>query len=113
MTGDGVDFCVYAKRATGIDLLLFDGVDDIVPDAGHRTSTRRTDRTGDYWHVHVRGIGPASSTASRADGPWAPDDGLRFDATRCCSTRTAGRSRRRPATAGSRPGDPADDSDRR
>ena len=28
VTPDGVTFCVYAKRARGLDLLLFDAVDD-------------------------------------------------------------------------------------
>ena len=81
MTGDGVDFCVYARRATGLDLLLFGGVDDMVParvihlDPG-------INRTGDYWHVHVRGIAAGQLYGFAADGPWDPDEGLRFDATR-------------------------------
>ncbi len=36
-------------------------------------------RTGDYWHVHVPGIGPGQLYGYAADGPWAPHDGLRFD----------------------------------
>jgi glycogen operon protein len=31
VTAEGVNFSVFAKRATGIDLLLFDHVDDAKP----------------------------------------------------------------------------------
>ncbi len=69
MTGDGVTFCVYARRATGLDLLLFGGVDDIVPTRVIHLDPR-TDRTGDYWHVQVRGIEAGQLYGFAADGPW-------------------------------------------
>ena len=81
MTGDGVTFCVYARRATSLDLLLFGGVDDMVPTRVIHLDPR-TNRTGDYWHVHLRGIEAGQLYAFAADGPWEPDKGLRFDATR-------------------------------
>ena len=81
MTGDGVTFCVYARRATGIDLLLFGGVDDMVPTRVIHLDPR-INRTGDYWHVQVRGIEAGQLYGFAADGPWDPDEGLRFDATR-------------------------------
>ena len=42
VTGDGVDFAVFAKRASGVELVLFDGVDDVVagPDRGPRPDPR-------------------------------------------------------------------------
>jgi len=75
----GVDFVLYAKRASAIDLLLFDGADDVAP-ARVIHLDRDRDRTGAYWHIHVPGIGAGQHYAYRADGPWAPADGLRFDA---------------------------------
>jgi isoamylase len=81
MTGDGVTFCVYARRATAIDLMLYGGVDDMVPTRLIHLDPS-TNRTGDYWHVQVRGIEPGQLYAFAADGPWEPDKGLRFDATR-------------------------------
>ena len=100
MTGDGVTFCVYARRATGLDLLLFGGVDDMVPTRVVHLDPS-TNRTGDYWHVHVRGIEAGQLYAFAADGPWEPDEGLRFDATRLLLDPYGRGSRRRPATAGS------------
>ena len=41
MTGDGVTFCVYARRATGLDLLLFERLDDMAPDPGHPPRSER------------------------------------------------------------------------
>jgi isoamylase len=78
-TGDGVTFCVYSRHATGVDVLLFDAVDSAGP-----ARTIRLDpvanRTADYWHVHVPGLRPGQLYAFVADGPWAPDEGQRFDA---------------------------------
>ena len=39
----------------------------------------RTHRTYHYWHVFVPGIGPGQIYAYRADGPFDPTHGLRFD----------------------------------
>ena len=78
VTPTGVTFSVYAKRATAIDLLLFDSVDDVAP-ARVVTLDRRLNRTGDYWHAHLPGIRWGQLYGYAADGPWAPHDGLRFD----------------------------------
>ncbi len=78
IAGDGVNFSVYSRRASGIDLLLFDHADD--PRPGRVVPV--TERTADYWHVAVPGIRPGQVYAFRARGPWAPEAGLRFDETR-------------------------------
>ena len=77
----GVNLCVYAKRATGIDILLFDGADDHV--AGRVvTLDPGINRTGEYWHALLPGIGPGQLYGFTAHGPWAPERGERFDPTR-------------------------------
>ena len=79
LTPDGLNVSVYAKRATGVDLLLFDDVEDDTParviDVGHAGG-----RTGPYWHAFVPGIVAGQAYAFRARGPSAPERGLRFDA---------------------------------
>ncbi len=75
VTGDGVDFAVFAKHASGVELVLFDGVDDIVP-ARIVVLDPIRDRTGAYWHVHVAGLGHGQLYGYRVNGPWAPHDGL-------------------------------------
>jgi glycogen operon protein len=75
---DGVNFSIFSKNATVIDLLLFDAVDDPRP-ARVISLDRRNHRTFHFWHVYVSGIEPGQLYAYRAHGPFAPDKGLRFD----------------------------------
>src|SRR6187431_3407475 len=76
--GDGVNFSVFSRDATLIELLLFADADALQPiriillnPAEHRTQH--------YWHVFVPGIQPGQIYAYRAHGPFAPQQGLRFD----------------------------------
>jgi glycogen operon protein len=75
---DGVAFSVYAAKAMAVDLLLFDAPDAAAP-ARTIALDPVADRTGPYWHTFVPGIGAGQVYAWRADGPWAPERGLRFD----------------------------------
>ena len=76
---DGVNFSVFSKGATAIDLLLFD---DALAAAPSRVVTLepRRHRTYHYWHVFVPDLQPGQVYAYRAHGPYAPERGLRFDA---------------------------------
>ena len=73
---DGVNFSVFSRHAEGLELLLFDGTG---PPALVVPLDPRVHRTGDIWHVLVTGIGWGQTYAWRAQGPWAPEDGHRFD----------------------------------
>ena len=75
---DGVNFSIFSKNATAIDLLLFDAVDDARP-AQVISLDRRAHRTFPFWHVYVAHIKPGQMYAYRAHGPFDPDKGLRFD----------------------------------
>ncbi|MBD0337013.1 MAG: glycogen debranching protein GlgX, partial [Cyanobacteria bacterium Co-bin13] len=74
----GVNFCIYSKHATGMDLLLFDGPEDPYP-ARTISLDPRWNRTFQYWHVLVPGLKSGQVYAYRAHGPYAPDQGYRFD----------------------------------
>jgi isoamylase len=75
---EGVNFSVFSRQASRVDLLLFDD-----PGAAHPARVieldARTHRTYHYWHVFVPGIGPGQVYAFRASGPLDPTHGLRFD----------------------------------
>jgi glycogen operon protein len=75
---DGVNFCVYAKHATQVELLLFDKADD-----AHAKQTILFDpainRTYDYWHVFVEGVTSGQIYGYRVTGPYDPSRGLRYD----------------------------------
>ena len=78
---DGVNFSVYSRHATGVQLLLFNGVDD-----AHAARVVRLDpavnRTYHYWHVFVPDVRPGQLYAYRVEGPFDPSNGMRFDATK-------------------------------
>jgi isoamylase len=78
---DGVNFSVYAKGATGLDILLFDGPEDDAPSLAIELD-RDVNRSGDYWHAFVPGVRAGQVYAFRATGPWEPETGLRFDGRR-------------------------------
>ncbi|NDJ60386.1 MAG: glycogen debranching protein GlgX [Chloroflexi bacterium] len=75
---DGVNFCVYSKDCTALDLLFFDQPDDHIPSRVIALEPE-VNRTLHYWHVFVRGVQPGQIYGFRADGPFRPDHGLRFD----------------------------------
>ena len=78
VTGDGVNFSVFSRQASRVDLLLFDNASATHP-ARVIELDPRTHRTYHYWHVFVPGIDPGQIYAYRADGPFNPERGLRFD----------------------------------
>ena len=75
----GVNFSVYSKHCDALELLLFDGPEDPRPSRVFRLDRSRNHRTFHYWHAFVPGIGPGQVYAYRAEGRYAPEDGLRYD----------------------------------
>lgn len=71
--GDGVNFAVFSDSATAMFLCLFD------PKTGQETRVALPERTGAVWHGHVAGIGAGQAYAFRAHGPYAPEEGHRFN----------------------------------
>ncbi len=77
----GVNFSVYSRDASRVELLLFDREDDSLPSRVIPVQ-RATNRTYHYWHVFVPGAGAGQIYGFRAHGPFEPARGLRFDATK-------------------------------
>jgi isoamylase len=77
----GVNFSIYSKHATNIELLLFDRVDDAVPARAIRID-QQTHRTYHYWHIFVPGLTAGQLYSYRVEGPFDPANGMRFDPTR-------------------------------
>jgi isoamylase len=74
----GVNFSVFSRGASGVELLFFDREDDgrptrVIPldPAGNRTYY--------YWHVFVPGVQPGQMYGYRVHGSWDPANGMRFD----------------------------------
>ena len=78
---DGTNFSVYSKHAAGIELLLFDGVDDAWPKRVISIDPA-TNRTYHYWHVFVPGVKAGQIYGYRVNGPFDPLSGMRFDSSK-------------------------------
>ena len=74
----GTNFSVHAPAATAVELLLYAD-----PEAAEPARILRLDplrqRSDDYWHVHLPGVGHGQVYAWRVDGPGDPSRGLRTD----------------------------------
>ncbi len=75
---DGVNFSVYSRHASAVELLLFDREDDSRP-ARVIPINPTTNRTYHYWHVFVPGVQPGQLYGYRVHGPFDPTSGMRFD----------------------------------
>jgi isoamylase len=78
---DGANFSVYSRGATRVDLLFFDHQDDPSP-ARVISLDPAVNRTYHYWHVFVPGVREGQIYAYRANGPWDPAAGMRFDSSK-------------------------------
>lgn len=74
----GVNFSIYSKNASAVELLLFDGPKSTQPSHTFRLEPSRN-RTFHYWHLFVHGIGEGQCYGWRFYGPYAPEIGLCFD----------------------------------
>jgi len=74
----GVNFSVFSRGATGVELLFFDKEDDSRP-ARVIPIDPSFNRTYHYWHVFVPGVQPGQIYGYRVDGPSDPAKGMRFD----------------------------------
>ena len=78
LVAGGANFSVFSRSAAGIELLLFDQVDDARPSRVIPMDPA-ANRTYHYWHVFVSGVQAGQVYGFRAYGPFRPDRGLRFD----------------------------------
>ena len=77
----GVNFSVYSRNASGVELLLVDREDD-APPARVIAVDPLANRTSHYWHVFVRGIRAGQLYGYRVHGPFDAANGMRFDGTK-------------------------------
>lgn len=75
--GSGVNFAVFSANATAIELCLFDnqGAQEIA-------RLQLPQCSNDIWHGYLPQAQPGLVYGLRAHGPWRPDLGHRFDASK-------------------------------
>jgi len=76
--GEGVNFALFSRHATRVLLELYERPDACSPTRVIELEPARH-RTGDVWHVWVRGIRAGQLYAYRIDGPYQPEQGHRFN----------------------------------
>ena len=75
VTEGGTNFALWAPAADSVELSLIDDVD------GRLEETRfaLAHREGPIWHGYLAGVRPGQRYGYRVFGPWAPDQGWRFN----------------------------------
>ena len=76
--GNGVNFALFSRHATGVRLDLFNRAEDAAPSRSIILDATRN-KTGDIWHVWLEGIQAGQLYGFRVAGPYAPHDGHRFN----------------------------------
>jgi glycogen operon protein len=76
----GVNFSLYSRKSTRVELLLFDNEDE--PPSRVIDLDPSTNRMYHYWHVFVDGVQAGQLYGYRVHGPFDPTQGLRFDASK-------------------------------
>jgi glycogen operon protein len=77
-SGDGVNFAIFTRNATRVRLELFEHPEDATPARAMDLDSARN-RTGDVWHIWVKGIASGQLYAYRVDGPYEPNKAHRFN----------------------------------
>jgi glycogen operon protein len=72
--GEGVNFSLFSRHATAIELLLFDSPDSPQPFRVIELDPARN-KTFFFWHVYLRGAAAGLHYAFRVDGPTSEADG--------------------------------------
>jgi glycogen operon protein len=76
---NGVNFSVFSRNATAVELLLFDSLDDLRPIQVVKLDPLNN-RTFYFWHIFVKDLRPGAHYAYRVDGPQdLHGGGFRFD----------------------------------
>ena len=76
--GGGVNFAIFSRYASRVRLEFFNHPEDTAPARTVDLDSARN-RTGDVWHIWVKGIASGQFYAYRVDGPYEPNQGHRFN----------------------------------
>ncbi len=97
--GEGVNFAVFSEHASRVELCVFS-------EDGATEEARLTlpERTGHVWHGYLPGLTPGALYGYRVHGPYAPEQGHRFNPNKLLldpyARRIAGRWRMHDALYG-------------
>ncbi|HWB41242.1 MAG TPA: hypothetical protein VG500_08290, partial [Gemmatimonadales bacterium] len=73
--GEGTNFAIFSELASAVDLCLFASPDD----ARESARIRLRERTDQVWHAYLPDVRPGQLYGFRLHGPYAPEEGHRFN----------------------------------
>ena len=78
VTEGGTNFALWSNGADAVELCLFNEV------GGELVETRfaMSHRNGPIWHGYLSGVRPGQRYGYRIYGAWAPEHGVRFNASK-------------------------------
>jgi len=75
---EGVNFAVFSRNATAVTLIIFESADMNSPYMEIPLDNNKN-KTGNIWHCYIKGLSAGTCYLYRADGPYFPEKGLRFN----------------------------------
>jgi glycogen operon protein len=81
VNNEGVNFAIFSRNARAVKLILFESTE---PNSPYKEILldKREYKTGDIWHCRVKGLKAGACYLYRADGPYDPEQGLRFNSNK-------------------------------
>ena len=81
LTDKGVNFALFSRHATAVILILFES--DIPGSPFEEIHLdKKKHRTGDIWHCHIPGLKAGALYLYRAEGPYMPEKGFRYNSNK-------------------------------
>jgi len=74
----GVNFALFSRNATAVTLIVFESADKNSPRL-EIPLDKKKHKTGNIWHCFIRGLQAGTCYLYRADGPFFPERGQRFN----------------------------------
>jgi len=74
----GVNFSIFSRHASSVTIEFFEHAYDAAPFCSY-TLDKQRNKTGDIWHVFVKGLKKNALYLYRVDGPFIPHEGMRFN----------------------------------
>ena len=78
ISGEGVNFSIFCKNGSSVDLLFFDDIEDVEPRRVVELSSRYN-RTYHYWHIFVDDVKAGQLYGYRINGSFDPANGQHYD----------------------------------
>lgn len=78
ITAEGVNFSLFTRNGTAVTIEIFEREYDDVPYFSY-TMDNKLNKTGDVWHVELKGLKAGALYLYRVAGPFAPEKGHRFN----------------------------------